>query len=376
MHAETLPAPVVPTDGSIVARPPYPPQPIEAANDAQAVALWLRTYAGSPPPTLRAYRTAIRRFMAWLYAREGFASALLPQVTVNVVHDYIGWLNSPDDVLPAEALRLAGAPGAVKRGILSPPSIRHTLIILHTMYEALRNFRGENGPYCTYNPFWAARKKVLGPKQANPRARALTVDEMALVKQALAELPEGTPALKYRKARAHWVFALLYRLWLRRSEPWSHRMGDLRRTPNGWEITVVGKGNKSVPLPVPSALIDELRLYRRAVGWTDFPTPGESYPLVGSAYKPDDRVSDQAIYYLVTQIGSRAAALATDPVVAERLAHLSPHWMRHTGISRFLGSGGDPRHAQYFARHESANTTSLYDTREIQAVRRDLERDW
>ncbi len=259
---------------------------------------------------------------------------------------------------------------------MAPVSIRQALIILHTLYEALRNFRGPNGPYAVYNPFHAARKRVRGPRTADPHARALTAEEWSLMQRALDEMPDDNPSQRYRKARARWVVALLYRLWLRRAEAWTHRMGDLHKTPKGWQIRVLGKGNKVRPLPVPTRLIDDLRIYRRAVGWTDYPTPGESHPLVGSAYRPDEPVQDQAIYGLLKAIGRRAASYASDEVTAARLRKMSPHWLRHTALSRFLDSGGDLRSAQYYAGHSSPNTTTGYDRKDFERVRKDLERDY
>ena len=90
------------------------------------------------------------------------------------------------------------------------------------------------------------------------------------------------------------------------------------------------------------------------------------------------RVSSR-VKALVNATADRLAAgeRAGEPEVAlmvERLRCVSPHWFRHTGVTRALESGTDPRYAQAQAGHASLATTMICDHKDMRRQREQLER--
>ena len=129
------------------------------------------------------------------------------------------------------------------------------------------------------------------------------------------------------------------------------------------KIRFVGKSAKKAKIIATDTLMDELKLYRTSLGLPALPSPGESRPAILAVTGTDKGVTGQAIYLICKVIFGMAADLLDerDAAGAQRLRQSSPHWMRHTGISRYMESGVDPRYVQAQARHSSLNITARYD---------------
>ena len=78
---------------------------------------------------------------------------------------------------------------------------------------------------------------------------------------------------------------------------------------------------------------------------------------------PRRRYSQQDVGRLLDELGAAAGIVvgAGDPGDATRLAKLHPHILRHTFVTLLLDEGISLAAVQDAARHESADTTRLYD---------------
>ena len=153
-------------------------------------------------------------------------------------------------------------------------------------------------------------------------------------------------------------------------------MGSFEASPDGWNLRLVGKGNKKAKIVVTKKLINELRIYRESLGLPPLPSPGEARPAILAVTGKDKGLTNQAIYLLCKVIFDQAANRmeTDDPAAAARLRQATPHWMRHTGVTHAMESGASPRYVQAQARHSSLNVTAKYDHQVRRAWRADLER--
>jgi len=180
-------------------------------------------------------------------------------------------------------------------------------------------------------------------------------------------------------ARFHqWRFCVagMYATAARIDEWANHYLSDFRWGDDGrlfWDVT--GKG-RSQPTAVAvlswfGPILQETRAY---LGLAPVAQPGEQVPLAFSL-EPGIGQSDYAGRPVRQGIGARhlrerieavfrlAATAAEDPAIAARLAHATPHWLRHSVISHLINDANNPRNPRdvmQFARHKNINTTLLY----------------
>jgi len=254
--------------------------------------------------------------------------------------------------------------------------MRQTIVILHCMFEALRNVRGSNGlGYISMNPFILVREMATVDDE-DEIEEALSQDEWAEVLITIEALPKDTSRDLAHYHRARWLFQLLYRAFLRRDEAAQLKMGNFIESADGWDLKFIGKGQKKARIVATTKLMGELRVYRLFHGLPAFPSPGEDRPALLSVNGKDQPVGDQLIYLICKEIFQATADRieTTKPASAAYLRKASPHWMRHTGITHSLEEGIDPRYVQAQARHASLSTTARYDHKERKRWREQLER--
>ena len=365
--------------------------PAEATNDAEAIALWLGSYAGKSPHTLRALKKECHRFMAWLWNRHGPEAARLPKVGIADVDAYKLFLEAPNGApLSPDALSAFGfsqQPFRVSQG-LSAARGRQGIVILHGMFEAMRNIRaGAGRPYIEFNPFKLARKGERSAETPTRVAeRALSPTECDELDATIEAMPRGTELERATYHRARWLVALLVRSWFRRSEAARLTMGSFRPAPRaeGWQCSVLSKGGKIRTIIVTSHLLRELQVYRLSLGLPALPRPNEERPAIANLRSSKAGcLSADMLYKIIKDVATQTAdRLATseragEPEVmqmVERLRSVSPHWFRHTGVTNALESGTEPRYAQAQAGHASLSTTMIYDHKDSAKQREQLER--
>ncbi|MFC7462047.1 tyrosine-type recombinase/integrase [Hydrogenophaga defluvii] len=347
----------------------------DVTDDLTAIKVFLDGYARKSAHTQRSYEKECFRFLLWLRATRPSSHALLPQAAVQDVNDYLAFLAEPR-AFSAEFLSANGWKHQPFRKALGPESVKHCLAVLHMLFAAMREMRSTgNEPYCKFNPVNLAHQGEGVSGEDDEIEEALTEKEWDAVQSAIEALPRDKPRDLKHYHRARWVMQLLYRAFLRREEAAALTMGSFQASPEGWNISLVGKGKKKAKIIATEKLMGELRVYRASLGLPPVPSPGESAPAIQAVTGKAKGVTAQAIYLICKTIFTQAADLveASDTVAAARLRQASPHWMRHTGVSHSMESGIDPRYVQAQARHSSLNVTARYDHKRRQAWRKAFE---
>lgn len=344
-------------------------------SDIRAIHEWLGYYRLRSAQTIRANKKESMRFLMWLEVRLGTHDRLLPMATGELANEYLEFLMAPR-AMPSSILNKYGYSGQPFRKPLSSSSVRQAIVILKQMYSNLRDMvlKPDQDPYVRINPFALIRPAPV-QKGFNPR-KALTLHEWSLVQATIELLPRDTPRNAQHYHRARWLLQLMYRLWARRTSIANLRMSDFYPSDGSWMIQVQGKGGKNTPLVVSSKLMEELTLYRRAMGMSDLPTPSDNRPVIGAVPDFTRPITDDAIYSICKVIFSMTAEKVADalPHIAEKLRQKSPHSMRHTGISIAVNNHKVPlQHATLQAQHSSITTTAGYVSEDTEQLRKELE---
>lgn len=184
-----------------------------------------------------------------------------------------------------------------------------------------------------------------------------------------------------RHERTLFLVSLLYGCYLRISEVaarpgFSPVMGQFRRDSKTgvWGFRVpVSKGGKRRNVAVSKDLLVALERYRRFLGLSPLPAPGDSTPLF-IRQKAAGRGREQG--QLNANLGVRQLREEIDKLIshacdaamadgftqdAQEMREMTAHNIRHTGISHDINLNHRPlSHVQADAGHDSIHTTSLY----------------
>lgn len=376
VDADTSPATglAVPTRSGLLAR--LPTEIVEVDSDRFAMETWLRSYSQRSPHTARSFRKEAERFLLWLDAMKGPNTRHLPAVGIEEVNAYIDFLVAPRR-FTQELLAQHGRTTQPFKGPLERSSMRQAIVILHRMFEALRNVRGPNGlAFIQFNP-WVLARGLVVEDNADEVEEALTEEEWQAVLSVIDELPQRTHRELAHYHRTRWIFQLLYRAFLRREEAVDLRMAHFVNRSDGWALKVAGKGRKTRSIVATSRLMAELEVYRRSLGLPALPSAGENRPVILPIIGKEQPVSSQTVYLVCCSVFRDASLLMTEQGKdgpASRLMQATPHWLRHTGISHSLDQGTDPRYVQAQARHSSLKVTARYDHKNKRLWREQLER--
>ena len=181
--------------------------------------------------------------------------------------------------------------------------------------------------------------------------------------------------------RTLFMLSLMYSCYLRISEVsarpgYSPVMSQFRRDPKTgvWGFFIPeSKGGKRRTVAVSKALLNALGRYRRFLGLEHLPYPNEQTPLFvrhrkGSHGRDSGllnaNLGDRQIREIIYAIFEAAAASAENDgfaLDAAEMRAMSPHSLRHTGISHDINLHRRPlSHVQADAGHDSIDTTSRY----------------
>lgn len=281
----------------------------------------------------------------------------------------------PDYGLVAEYARFLSAPPATWCGTrrpqddpnwrplvgpLDPETVDQAMAALASLYGfALK----EGSAY--RNPFTLWRDRKPGVTQATAR-RALSEVELDALAEAIRTLPTGNDQECFVQARAQLIFDLGLLLGLRISEIASSRMENISRVRLGettaWFWRGIGKGAKRAEIPVPDGLLEDLERYRGILGLPPRPEPGETTPLLRRSRSEGAGLSVRHVRQIFYDIATRAEAASSDTEIRSALAAASPHWLRHTYVTRLIerNAGVVDLDTVHNARHTRLETTLLY----------------
>jgi site-specific recombinase XerD len=337
------------------------------------VSTWIRSLG----PTARAYRIECERFMLWALLER---NKPLSSIDFDDAVVYRSFISNPQPAARWCAPRGRSRWGPAWRpfeGPLQAAAQRRALIMLGTFYRFLNDQR-----YVIGNPFASVGKPRALSKGAD-LSRSFTQDEWGFICARLSELPPTSANL-----RLTFALPLLYYGRLRRAEIVQARVGDLRWTEipagrdepaeAGWELSIVGKGDKQRFVPLGQAQIEALRAYLDSRGLErrlDDPDNAGVYLLgqavdlqhrapwaARKAINPREGISAQTLYAQLKTFFADCAARTEEwaPHSSERFKRASTHWMRHTGISHSLAAGTPVDVEMNIVGHASMATTSRY----------------
>lgn len=328
---------------------------LAAENDLQAIEAWLAEFHDSPE-TLRHYRKEVERLLLWALLEQGKPLSSLSREDCMRYQDFLADPQPRERWCGPKAPRFS-ADWRPFNGPLSSASQRTALLIINSLFSYL-----VKGGYLAGNPLalMRRRRRKSHPKQQTVE-RFLEHDQWQALLETVESMPKETKKQRCHYERTRFLVALLYLLGPRVNEVATHTMGSFIEIRGRWWWLVTGKGQKEARVPVNQDMIQALQAYRRFLGLSLMPTPGETTPLVMSL-KGTSGISANMIYRIIKGLVVQAALRLeeTDPYQAEKLRRASTHWFRHTSITHQADAGIGLNFLQRNARHAKIDTTGLY----------------
>lgn len=332
--------------------------------------------------TQRAYLKEAERFLLWAIVQH---RTPLSSMTMEDCEQYRQFLTDPS---PHD--RWCAPRGRQKwsvlwrpfEGPLSKSAQAHALRVLKSFYTFL-----VDQCYLVGNP-WNGVAVPKANRVAINRGRSFTQEQWHFITQQAASLVACSSTRRLR-----FVLHLYYATGLRLVEGVQAQLNDLRwvsyasldsELVEGWELTVLGKGNKERIVPVPQDIVAELSQYLVSRGLDPDPrhTANSNAYLIGQisdaterapwsplAQRPVNPKAGIATGTLYDQLKAffihcaKALAVA-DAKGAERLRAGSTHWLRHTHGTHAVAAGVPLDIVQQNMGHASLDTTTGYTTSE------------
>lgn len=271
-------------------------------NDERIVQMWLH---GKPDTTGRTYRTALKRFQAYLVPLGS------PQLVHVTLSDLQGFVDS-----------LEGLADATRAKIISA-------------IKSLYSFAHHVG-YLQYN----VAGVIEAPVVRNRLSERILTESEVITMIALEKNP-----------RDRLILRVLYIAGLRVSELVGLRWQDLTARDNGrGQISVFGKGRKTRVILLPETLWAELTAHRERTGEAMLEQP----VFAGRLFKKRPGEVPPLTTSQAWRIVKRAAARAG------LTKKVSPHWMRHAHASHALDRGCQIHLLSDCLGHASLGVTSRY----------------
>lgn len=336
--------------------PDFITQQISAQHDLEAIQTWLAEFDDSPQ-TQRNYRKEAERLLLWaLIAKRKPISSL----TRDDLRAYQAFLSSPE---PASQWCGPRKPRHHSQwrpfqGPLSPASIGQAITIINVLF----NYLVEAG-YLAGNPLGLMRRKLKGQfgKQEKMTERFLEQSLWQCVINYVENLPKKLDRERKDYERMRYLLHLLYLLGARVSEVANHQMNSIQQFRGRWWWTVTGKGQKTHKIPVNDVMLNALIRYRQFYELPSVPTADEDTALFLNL-NGKKGVTGNMIYRLIKQLFEDCAKSIEEerPDFSAKLRQASTHWLRHTCITHQTDAGIELRYIKRNARHESVETTMLY----------------
>ena len=247
---------------------------INASNDIEAMAIWLREYKDNAN-TLTSYRQCAERYYLWLH----YHSKTLNTVTREDLQDYQDFLVNPQPhELWCGPRRPRGEDWKPFVKGLTTSSIRLQILILRNMYNYL-----VAAEYLTRNPFLLIKKL---PKVINKGIdRVLVKKHIDYILEYIDQMLIERYAQEFDKEQALWLIKLFFLSGMRISEVSNGKMADFIYQRDQWWLRTVGKGNKERQIAVSEAMLDSLIRWRLFLGLTPLPSPADNSPLIPNLSK-------------------------------------------------------------------------------------------
>ena len=320
---------------------------------AQRLTSGLPAYTGN---TLKAYSTALNRFAVYLHGKP------YERVTAGDAEGYVAWLASPPLELISDKKYPSTHPSwrpFYKSG-LAPRSIQRDVTIVRKFYAWLQSVG-----VIQVNPFTTLRTKYVPPQALE---RILYDEDIDALEEYLSD-PSSA-----KVSRQRFLFYGYLLTGLRKSELHACTTADLKskrmKGETIWVLKVKGKGRLAPEShPVPRRFVDELWLYRKSLGLRKIPKEPEALIRTLSGQKPalDIRTVDLELGNLFQTVAKQQESREKVDS-AYRLRNTTPHWLRHTFVTRLLDKTSDVPMVASLARHKDIRTTMIYDHTDMIAM--------
>jgi site-specific recombinase XerD len=336
--------------------PAFITQQISATNDLQAVQCWLAEFDKSPQ-TQRSYRKEAERLLLWSLIEK---QKSLSSLTRDDLRDYQHFLSDPQPQSrwcgqrkPRQDINWRPFQGSLSEG-----SIAQAITIINALFSYL-----VEAGYLSGNPLGLMRRKIK--QYALNKTKVIERFLEQALWQSVVDYIESLPKITLREQkeyeRTRYLFHLLYLLGPRVSEVAQATMQSVKQIRGKWWWQVTGKGQKTQLIPINESMLNALIRYRQFYGLSQLPAPEEKLPLFMNL-NGTQGVSSNMIYRLVKNIFLDCAETfeKNRPDFSAKLKQASTHWMRHTSITHQADAGIELRYIKRHARHESVETTMLY----------------
>ena len=344
----------------VESHPQYTDCYILAENDVEAIKVWVQQFKDTPT-TQRAYQKEAERLLLWCTFEKGMALGCLK---AEHFEEYFNFLQNPPNNWLGSKKDLREERYSIKWRPLVAPLKKSSLLFAVRVVNCLINYLVE-AKYLRSNPIklikkYRERTIDLEEQKYKVWARMLEADEWEAVQEALQELPEVDHKEQRFKTRTQLLFGSLYLLGLRIHEVANAIWGSFRKLNDNWWFFVKGKGGKLGHVPVNDQLLSMIKIYRLSLN--KIPLPEEDEPeAVFISKKTKKPLSVRQLFSNVKEIGKLAAnKFKHDPQKKEKLARLSPHWLRHLSASHQDLVGINGTMIQENHRHGSYATTQIY----------------
>lgn len=329
-------------------------------NDFHQARLFLLSYRGNAA-TFSAYRREIERYLLWCFH---IAKKSVLEVKRIDFEDYLSFCQNPPKTWIGvkkanrysehDGLRKAnpewrpfvvtisksdhklGRKVNVAEYALSEKALREVFAVVGSFYNFLIH-----SDYAQVNPVAQIRQKskYFRTQQGGRKIRRLSDLQWGYVIETAEMLANQSPLIHERTL---FIMNALYGMYLRiselaASERWIPQMGNFQRDHDGlWWFVTVGKGNKERQISVSEAMLNALKRYRKSLGLTPLPSPGDQLPLISKQRGKGPVTSTRQIRELVQYCFDASIERLNQDNLAEEAQQLmaaTVHWLRHTGIS-------------------------------------------
>lgn len=365
---------------------------INLDNDLKLSLEFLYAYRGSEA-TFNSYRRELEKFLQWA---QLVAKKPLAEIQHLDIESYIEFCMKPPQswigtkqvarFIEREGARIpnpewrpfvatiskSAARQGQKRDIthyaLSQKAIQAIFSVLGSFFSYL-----VQQDYLSQNPVARIRQKSKFIRSQQLRAPVRRLSELQW--NFVIETAEKIAATNPEDERTLFIMTALYAMYLRISElaesrRWQPKMGDFYMDNEGsWWFKTVGKGNKERIISVSDAMLEALKRYRKSLGLTTLPSPGENTPLLTKKHGGGAISSTRQIRQIVQDCFDLSIQKMQEEGFkeeAEMLSAATVHWLRHTGISEDVKHR--PReHVRDDAGHSSSAITDRYIDVELRA---------
>ena len=332
------------------------------ADDAQAVALFLRERASRSPHTLRAYLAELRRLILWCDRHQ---LGPLSDLTRDNLLTYRTSLERTRRTTPA-----TGGTRNQPAGLQATTRARALAVVSSLFRYWLRT------GYVIANPA-AELSGGAATRDSWTPSRIMPASVLALCDAVVSgTAPDTMSALVWARRGAIWS---LYRFaGVRLAELVSSEAEGLPRLEvdpqSQWTLHVLGKGGKRRSIPLPSICVPVLRAYRLARALPERPSPFERVPLIHSEKR--DALGHSGLYDEVKAVllAAEAQVPTGDLATLTMLRAASTHWLRHGYARALVVDHAVPLPvAQTLLGHASVQTTAAYAKTDLAQTRTFVE---